>query len=52
MEKPEFINFKIGQCQPRVIIYINCVELKSPILQTKVQDHKTSSSGVEDFSGF
>ena len=49
MEKPKLINFKIGNCQTRVIIYINCVELESPMLQTKVQDHRTSSSGDEDF---
>ena len=39
---------KIGQGQPRVIIYINFVELESPMLRAKFQDHRTSGSG-EDF---
>ena len=41
---------KIGQGQPRVIIYINFVELESPMLHVhaKFQDHRTSGSG-EDF---
>ena len=40
---------KIGQGQPRVTIYINFVELESPMLQAKFQDHRTSGSGREDF---
>ena len=40
---------KIGQGQPRVIIYINFVELESLMLHAKFQDHKTSGSGEEDF---
>ena len=40
---------KIGQGQPRVIIYINFVQLESPMLHTKFQDHRTSGSGEEDF---
>ena len=32
-----------------VIIYINFVELESPILHAKFQDHRTSGSGEEDF---
>ena len=40
---------KIGQGQPRVIIYINFVELESPMLHAKFQDHRTSGSGEEDF---
>ena len=36
---------KIGQGQPRVIIYINIVELESPMLHAKF----TSGSGEEDF---
>ena len=40
---------KIGQSQPRVIIYINFVEFESPMLHAKFQDHKTSGSGEEDF---
>ena len=39
---------KIVQGQPRVIIYINFVELESPMLHVKFQDHRTSGSG-EDF---
>ena len=39
---------KIGQSQPRVIIYINFVELESPMLNAKFQDHRTSGFG-EDF---
>ena len=40
---------KIGRGQPRVIIYINFVELESPMLHAKFQDHRTSGSGEEDF---
>ena len=40
---------KLGQGQPRVIIYTNFVELESPILHAKFQDHRTSGSGEEDF---
>ena len=40
---------KIGQSQPRVIIYINFVELESPMLHTNFQDHRISGSGEEDF---
>ena len=40
---------KIGQGQPRVIIYINFVELESSILHAKFQDHRTSGSGEKDF---
>ena len=40
---------KIGQGQPRVIIYIIFVELESPILHAKFQDHRPSGSGEEDF---
>ena len=40
---------KIGQGQPRVIIYINFVKLESPMLHAKFQDHRTSGSGEEDF---
>ena len=39
---------KIGKSQPRYIIYINFVELESPMLHAKFQDHRTSGSG-EDF---
>ena len=43
---------KIGQGQPRVIIYINFVELEPPVLCAKFQDHRTSGSGEEDFLRF
>ena len=38
---------KIGQ--PRVIIYINFVELDSPMLHAKFQDRRASVSGEERF---
>ena len=41
---------KIGQGQPRVIIYINFVELESPMLHAKFQDHRTSSSEKKIFT--
>ena len=48
-----YINFrKIGQGQSRVIIYINFLELESPMLHAKIQDHRTSGSGEDDFKGF
>ena len=40
---------KIGQGQPRVIIYITFVELESPMLRAKFQDQRTSVSREEDF---
>ena len=40
---------KIGQGKPRVIIYINFVELEYPMIHAKFQDHRTSGSGEEDF---
>ena len=43
---------KISQSHPRVIIYINFVELESPILHAKFHDHRTSGSGEEDFKRF
>ena len=43
---------KIGQGQPRVIIYINFVELESPMLRAKFQNHRTSGSGEEYFLRF
>ena len=39
---------KIGQGQPRFIIYINFVEIESPMLHAKFQDHRNSGSGEED----
>ena len=44
-----FVQSRIGQGQPRVIIYITFVELESPMLHAKFQDHRTSVSGEEDF---
>ena len=35
-----------------VTVYINFVELESPMLQTMFQDHRTSGSGEEDFQRF
>ena len=32
--------------------FINLVELESPILHAKFQDHRTSGSGEEDFLKF
>ena len=32
----------IGHGQPRAIIYINFVDLKSPMLHAKLKDHRTS----------
>ena len=40
---------KIGQGQSRFTIYTNFVELESPMLHAKFQDHRTSGSGEEDF---
>ena len=40
---------KIGQGQPRVIIYKNFVELESPIIHAKFQDNRTSGSGEDNF---
>ena len=33
-------------------IYIHFVELESPMLHAKFQDHRTSGSGEEDFLRF
>ena len=41
-----------GQGQPRFTIYINFVELESPMLHAKFQGHRTSGSGEEDFQRF
>ena len=43
---------KIGQGQPRVTIYINFVELESPMKPAKFQDHRAFGSGEEDFLRF
>ena len=38
-----------GQGQPKVIIYINFVQLESPMIHAKFQDNRTSDSGEDDF---
>ena len=40
---------KIGQGHPRVMIYINFVELYSQMLHTKFQNHRPSGFEEEDF---
>ena len=40
---------KISQGHPRVMIYINFVELHSQMLHTKFQNHRPSGSEEEDF---
>ena len=40
---------KIGQGHPRVMIYINFVELHSKMLHAKFQNHRPSGSEEEDF---
>ena len=45
----EYLNIRIFV--DILIIYINFVELESPMLHAKFQDHRTSSSG-EDFQRF
>ena len=37
------------QGQLMVIIYVNFVELESPIIHAKFQENRTSGSGEEDF---
>ena len=44
--------YKIGQGQPRVIIWINLVVLEHPMLHTKFQSHQLFGSGEEDFWRF
>ena len=43
---------KIGQGQPRVIIWINLVVLVHSMLHTKFQGHRPFGSGEEDFLRF
>ena len=38
--------------QPRVIIYVNFVELESPMLHAKFQDHGTLGTRDKDFKDF
>ena len=40
---------KIGQGQPRVIIWANLLVLKHPMMHTKIQGHWPFGSGEEDF---
>ena len=44
--------YKIRQGHPKVMIYINFVELLSLMLHAKFQNHRPSGSGEEDFEGF
>ena len=43
---------KIGQGQPRVIIWTNLIVLEHPMLHTKFQGHRTFGSWKEDFLRF
>ena len=43
---------KIGKGHPRVMIYINFVELLTLMLHAKFQNHRPSGSGEEDFLRF
>ena len=43
---------KIGQGQPRVIIWTNYDGTMAPMLHTKPQGHWPFGSGEEDFEGF
>ena len=43
---------KIGQCHPRVMIYINFVELLSLMLHAKFQNHWPSGSGEKIYKRF
>ena len=43
---------KIGQSQPRVIMFINFVELESPMIHAKFQDQWTSGLEKKIFKGF
>ena len=40
---------KIGQGHPKVMFYINFVELLSVMFHAKFQNHRPSGSGEEDF---
>ena len=43
---------KIGQGHPRVMIYINSVDLYSLMLHAKFQNHRPHGSEEEDFLKF
>ena len=52
IEKPKLPNLTLPLNRSRAIQghhYINFVELETPMLHAKVQDHRTSGSGEEDF---
>ena len=49
---PNLTLCKKGQGQPRDTIHVNFVELESPMLNAKFQDHRTSGSGEVDFLRF
>ena len=49
MDNPIWPCRNIGQGQPRIIIYINFIELESLVLHAKFQDHRNSGSGEEEF---
>ena len=42
---------KIGQGRPKVMIYINFVELLSLMLHAKFKNHRPFGLGEEDFKG-
>ena len=50
--KPNLTFRKIGQGQPRRIIYMKFVELESQMLHTKSLDHRALGSEEEGFLGF
>ena len=43
---------RIDQGHPKVMIYINFVELHSLMLHAKFQNHRSSGLGEEDFKRF
>ena len=47
--RPKLTCCKKGQGHPRVMIYINFVELHCLMLHVKFQNHRPSGSGEEDF---
>ena len=51
-EAHTLVQKQVCQCQPRVIIYKNCVEFEFIILHAKFHDHRTNSSVEKDFNDF
>ena len=47
--RPKLTLLLKGQCHPKVMIYINFVELHTLMLHDKFQNHRPSGSGEEDF---